>query len=298
MYSSGFILLYRDELEDWLFQDPQLYHWWLYLRLKATPKPCVQIVGKTRIRATLGYGEFATTISYLSKVWDADDRTVSSFLNLIEEDGRIETRKENGITIIRIKEYMRFSPPAGYFAKNGRRGMQSEMVPEMSDEMTDKTDTEMGVDMLSQTGNDLQSEVQTNKINLEEEKVKNSTAASRAQELEFFEKLKASEITLDEMAINLSLQSRQGVIDQLEIFKSFILPAEKFHTSFADFKRHFMSWQRTQTNRKNNNPQNKTNGTNEEKSIGDRDAASKRRGSDGTGRSAADYDQPFPTRNQ
>ena len=250
MYSSGFILLYRDELEDWLFQDPQLYHWWMYLRLKATPKPCVQIVGKTRIRATLGYGEFATTISYLAKVWDADDRTVSSFLNLIEEDGRIETRKENGITIIRIREYMRFSPPSGYFTKNVRRGTHSEMVPGMSDEMVVKTDTEMGDDMSPPMESDLQSEVQTNKINLEEEKLKKSSTASRAQEIEFFERLKASEITLDEMAINLSLRNRQGVIDQLEIFKSFILPAEKFHTTFADFKRHFMSWQRTQTNRK------------------------------------------------
>lgn len=296
MYSSGFILLYRDELEDWLFQDPQLYHWWMYFRLKATPKPCVQIVGKTRIRATLGYGEFATTISYLAKVWDADDRTVSSFLNLIEEDGRIETRKENGITIIRIREYMRFSPPSGYFTKNVRRGTHSEMVPGMSDEMVVKTDTEMGDDMSPPMESDLQSEVQTNKINLEEEKLKKSSTASRAQEIEFFERLKASEITLDEMAINLSLRNRQGVIDQLEIFKSFILPAEKFHTTFADFKRHFMSWQRTQTNRKNNNSQNKSNGTNDEKTTGGWDAANKRRGSEGSGRTAEDYDQPFPTR--
>lgn len=298
MYSSGFILLYRDELEDWLFQDPQLYHWWLYLRLKATPKPCVQIVGKTRIRATLGYGEFATTISYLAKVWDADDRTISSFLTFMEEAGRIETRKENGITIIKIKDYMKFSPPAGYFGRNGRRGMQTDMDVGMQDEMTAEMSGETGVDMQTSMDSPMQSEVQTNKINLEEEKIKNSTAASRAQEIEFFERLKTSEITLDEMAINLGLKDRKSVVDQLEIFQNFILPTEKYHTSFADFKRHFMSWQRTQKNRKPNNNQNNTNGKNEEKQSGGRDAASKRRGSDGTGRTAADYDQPFPTRGQ
>ena len=173
MYSSGFILLYRDELEDWLFQDPQLYHWWMYLRLKATPKPCVQIVGKTRIRATLGYGEFATTISYLAKVWDADDRTVSSFLNLIEEDGRIETRKENGITIIRIREYMRFSPPSGYFTKMCGVGRIVRWFPECQMKWLSKRIPKWGDDMSPPMESDLQSEVQTNKINLEEEKLKN-----------------------------------------------------------------------------------------------------------------------------
>ena len=93
MYNSGFVIVYRDEVEDWLWQDPQLYHWWSFLRMKATSRPCLQTVWRTRIRVRLNYGEYATTISYLARIWDVDERTVTSFLDLIEEDGRIEIRK-------------------------------------------------------------------------------------------------------------------------------------------------------------------------------------------------------------
>ena len=68
---------------------------------------------------------------------------MTSFLDLIEEDGRIEVRKENGISIIKIVGYERFSPPAGYFAKGIRRTNSNTM----GDEMMGETQSQMNDDM-------------------------------------------------------------------------------------------------------------------------------------------------------
>ncbi len=290
MYNSGFIIIYRDETEDWLFQDPQLYHWWTYLRMKATPKPCIQTVGKTRIRANLNYGDFATTISYLSRAWDADERTVASFLDLLEQDGRISIRRENGISIINIKEYVRFSPPAGYFAKGMRRGMARHTDSGMPYEMEPQTDSEMPGEMSS----DMRDGIHTNKINLEEEKLTNSTTPAIAHEEAFFEKLKQEEATMEQMCMNMRLPGKDALLEQLELFKSYVMPGEKFHDDYGDFKRHFMSWYRS-IEKKVNSPKKKSDGTNDQKQNGG-NVADRRRGSEGSARSAEDYDQPFPTR--
>ena len=294
MYNSGFTLIYRDETEDWLFQDPQLYHWWIYLRMKATPKPCVQTVGKTRIRAILNYGDFATTVSYLARVWDADERTVSSFLDLMEKDGRISIRKENGISIISIKEYVRFSPPAGYFSKGIRRNMRHEMEVEMTNETVIERISAMEETMPTEMPTEVQGETLPNKIILEEEKIKNSASSStRERELEFFEKLKASPITLEEMAKNFGLPDVSAVLCELEKFKNYLLPSGKRHNDFADFKIHFMNWHRCTT--QNEQSKKYQNGRNEEKQGGRRGSAESRRGSEGSAQSADDYDAPFPT---
>ena len=226
MYNSGFVIMYRDEVEDWLWQDPQLYHWWIFLRVKATSRPCLQTVGRTRIRVRLNYGEYATTISYLARIWDVDERTVTSFLDLIEEDGRIEVRKENGISIIKIVGYERFSPPAGYFAKGIRRTNSNTM----GDEMMGETQSQMNDDMknpvhslqLGDMAGEVQNGIPSNSIILEEEKIKNKSP-SPEREAEFFEKLKNSEIALEQIMMDLQLTTVNAVLYHLKIFYIFII---------------------------------------------------------------------------
>lgn len=303
MYNSGFVIMYRDEVEDWLWQDPQLYHWWSFLRVKATSRPCLQTVGRTRIRVRLNYGEYATTISYLARIWDVDERTVTSFLDLIEEDGRIEVRKENGISIIKIVGYERFSPPAGYFAKGIRRTnsnpMGDEMIGETQSQMND--DLKNPVHSLQQgdmTG-EVQNGIPSNSIILEEEKIKNKSP-SPEREAEFFEKLKNSEIALEQIMINLQLTTVNAVLEQLQIFEKFIMvDSSKYHQNYTDFTSHFMRWyNRCRASNESRNSKKYTDGTKEEKTSVPRRSASQRRGSEGSGRNADDYDQPFPTLNE
>lgn len=303
MYNSGFVIVYRDEVEDWLWQDPQLYHWWSFLRMKATPRPCLQTVGRTRIRVRLNYGEYATTISYLARIWDVDERTITSFLDLMEEDGRIEVRKENGISIIRIVGYEKFSPPAGYFAKGVKRNKPNHMGDEMTYETQGQRSDELENEDQSQTLDEMtsrvQSGVQPNNIILEEDKIKNKSP-SPEREAEFFEKLKNSEIALEQMAMTLKLTNVSAVLEQLEIFENFILgDSNKFHQNFSDFTSHFIRWfNRCRVTNESRNSKKHIDGTKEEKTSSSRRAASQRRGSEGSGRNADDYDQPFPTLNE
>lgn len=303
MYNSGFVIMYRDEVEDWLWQDPQFYHWWIFLRMKATSRPCLQTVGRTRIRVRLNYGEYATTISYLARIWDVDERTVTSFLDLIEEDGRIEVRKENGISIIKIVGYERFSPPAGYFAKGIRRNRQNsmgdEMTFEMSDEMSDDLNGPVPSGMSDGVADELQGGIPSDNIILEEEKIKNKSP-SPEREAEFFEKLKSSEIALEQIAQTLQLPGASAVLEQLQVFEKFIMgDSSKFHQNYSDFSSHFMRWfNRCRVSSESRISKKYTDGTKEEKTSISRKAASQRRGSEGTGRNADDYDQPFPTLNE
>lgn len=299
MYNSGFVILYRDEVEDWLWQDPQLFHWWCFLRMKASSKQSLQTVGRTRIRVRLNYGEYAATISYLARIWDVDERTVTSFLDLMEEDGRIELRKENGVTIIKIVGYERFSPPAGYFARGIKRdkptSMSDGMSFDMSTRMNDETETQIHSEMIPQMPDEIQSETPANKIILEDEKIKNKSP-SPEREAEFFERLKKSEIALEQIAMTLQLPTVSAVLEQLEIFEKFIMgDTDKFHQNYSDFTSHFMRWYNCcRATNESRNSKKYTDGTKEEKTKMPRSAASQRRGSEGSGRNPDDYDQPFP----
>ena len=299
MYNSGFVILYRDEAEDWLWEDPLQFHWWCFLRMKAASRPSLQTVGRTRIRVRIYYGEYATTISYLSRIWDIDERTVTSFLDLLEGDGRIEIRKENGITIIKIVGYEKFSPPAGYFAKGVKRakhnGMADEMPFEMTSELDDETAAQMPSEMLPEVCGQMPSEIPADKINLEKDKLKNNSPSPK-REAEFFENLKKSEASLEQMAMSLRLPSVAAVLEELEIFEKYIMAdPKKFHQNYADFSSHFIRWYNCcQTSNVSRNSKKHTDETKEEQTRKSRKSASQRRGSEGSARTPDDYDQPFP----
>lgn len=267
--------------------------------MKATSRPCLQTVGRTRIRVRLNYGEYATTISYLARIWDVDERTVTSFLDLMEEDGRIEVRKENGISIIRIVGYERFSPPAGYFVKGIKRSKPNPMGDEMALEMQGQTSDDLENPIHSQPLGDMSTEVQSetlaNKIILEDEKIKNKSP-SPEREAEFFDKLKNSEIALEQIAISLQLPTADAVLEQLQIFEKFVMgDSSKFHQNYSDFTSHFMRWyNRCRASNESRNSKKHIDGTKEEKTSVPRRSASQRRGSEGSGRNPDDYDQPFP----
>ena len=102
MYNSGYIPFYRDELEDWLIQDPQRFMWWIWIRCRAAYRPCMQCVGQARVEVNLQYGELAVTKTHLKNVWGVNIKTVDRFLKQMIKDGRISCRDEKGVLIIRI----------------------------------------------------------------------------------------------------------------------------------------------------------------------------------------------------
>lgn len=296
MYTSGFTFIYRDEELDSLFLNPKKFHWWIWLRLHAAPKPTIQYVGESGIRVRVQYGEIAATYSFLQRAWHADPRSVSDFLSDLEEEGRITIREEKGIKIIKINNFERFSPPAGYFSKRNRNESRSDMVEEsntqmqgdMHDTMLSESPDEMNSEMLSETPTELPTSRKIDK----EEKLKNNFSDSSAREKGFFEELKISDLTIEQMLYSLKpLDGKDGLMRLLDEFFNYCLSTEDFHPDYKSFKQHFINWARIQI-RENSKVKTKTaqNG-NKEKGAGA--ASAGRRGSEGSARTAADYEKSF-----
>lgn len=299
MYTSGFTLIYRDEEQDWLFEDRVRYTWWLQLRMKATYQPCVQSVGRTRVTVNLNTGEYATTKVFLSRMWDADERAVDTFLNLLEQDGRISMRRESNVLIIKIHQYERFSPPTGYFNRKKSAETSDDLSNALPTEMQGETRTQtlsekltsMQDNPLSEMQMETQTETETNKINRKTENFSDRVSA-RTQEIEFFKRLKSCS---EEDRYNLCKcitctdQELPNLIDQ---FEGYVLASEGYHPNFARLKGHFSNWAKIQYR---NDEVKKSKMT---ASMGKRSESrvAARKGSEGAPRPADDYDVPFPTR--
>lgn len=302
MYTSGFTIIYKDEEQDWLFEDRVRFTWWLQLRMKAAYQPCVQSVGRTRVTINLNVGEFATTKVFLARMWDADERAVDTFLNLLEQDGRISMRRESNILIIKIHQYERFSPPAGYFNRKKSSLESDELSKESRTEMQSQMQTLMRSDTLdgtldntvSETQTEAQTETRINKINNITIKTENFnySETARSQEIEFFKKLKnCSEEDRYFLCKNITC-SEPELLNLIDQFEGHVFASEEYHNSFARLKGHFSNWAKIQF-RNDEIKKSKMAAPIEKKSES---KAAARKGSDGAPRPASDYDAPFPTR--
>lgn len=296
MYTSGFTLIYRDEEQDWLFEDRVRFTWWLQLRMKAAYQPCVQSVGRTRVTINLSVGEFATTKVFLARMWDADERAIDSFLNLLEQDGRISMRRESNILIIKINQYERFSPSSGYFDKkksiNECIEIQGEMQTKMHSEMNAEMHGVMQSEADRESHHELQSETQTNKINNINLKTENNNLCEcgREQEIELFKRLKSC--TEEDRyyfckSITCSEDKLQQLMDQ---FEGHIMASEEYHTNFARLKFHFSNWAKKEY-RNDEIKRSRIANIDRKSEV----SASSRRGTSAEPRSSSDYDIPFPT---
>lgn len=294
MYTSGFTLIYKDEEQDWLYQDPVRFSWWIWLRNHAASKPCIQSVGATRIIVRLQYGEVASTLSFLHRAWNADERAIDNFLKLLVEDGRISIRDEKGIMVVRVLQYEKFSPPSGYFARHTRSDMSD--VPQ--DGMRNRIQPQMRTNMRSEIGTVMVDEIEDETepempVSRKKEKLKKNLSDYSARERGFFEELINSDMTIEQMLFSLKPDNgREGLLHMLEEFLNYCLGAEDFHPTFQGFKQHFMNWARIQI-RENLKFKSKNIQNVQKEKRGTPAGAARRRGSEGSARTAADYEKPF-----
>ena len=158
MYNSGYIPFYRDELDDWLIQDPQRFMWWIWIRCRAAYKPCMQCVGQARVEVNLQFGELAVTKTYLKNVWGVNIKTVDRFLKQMVKDGRISCRDEKGILIIRVTKDELITVPSGR-VKETDTGKESQMQILTDDDLTDETDGEMSAELPSEMPDEIHDEM-------------------------------------------------------------------------------------------------------------------------------------------
>lgn len=293
MYNSGYIPFYRDELEDWLFQDPQRFMWWIWIRCRAAYKPCMQCVGQARIEVNLRFGELAVTKTHLKNVWGVNIKTVDRFLKQMVKDGRISFRDEKGVLIIRVMRNELVAVPSGKVSETDDV-MESPMSGDTTYETPTETDDEMADEMTDEIADEISAQVPPFIRNKENNNQKNFDIDLPAREKGFFEELKKSDLTLEQMNYSLKPENGQdGLLVLLEEFINQCLGTDDFHDSFSDFKRHFMNWARKEIRtRKTTNTKN-TQNERKEKEPGPGSRAAGRRGAEVSARTAADYEKPF-----
>lgn len=297
MYKSGYIPFYRDELDDWLVQDPQRFLWWLWIRCHAVYKPCMQCVGQARVEVNLQYGELAATKTHLKNVWGVNIKTVDRFLKQMIKDGRISCRDEKGVLIIRIVREELISAPSGKVNET-----HIEIDNDITHVTEDKITNEMDIERDAETPDELQGGIPSQMTaqipsiirNKENNNLKNFDIDLSAREKEFFEELKKSDMTLEQMTYSLKPESGiEGLLLLLEEFINQCLSTDEFHNTFSEFKKHFMNWARKEIrSRITENKKIIRNGK-KEKEPAQETGTARRRGAEVSARTAADYEKPF-----
>lgn len=299
MYNSGYIPFYRDELDDWLIQDPQRFMWWIWIRCRAAYKPCMQCVGQARVEVNLRSGELAITKTHLKNVWGVNIKTVDRFLKQMVKDGRISCRDEKGILIIRVVRSELIMAISGKTNEIGARmndSLQSETDDDLTNEIEIETDAEMSDDMPIVIPDEIHTEMTTIKRNIEYNNKKNFEIDFSAREKKFFEELKKSELTLEQMAYSLKPENGiEGLLLLLDEFINQCLSTDEYHNSFSDFKKHFMNWARKEIRSRITENKKIIQHGKKEKEPGQETGTARRRGAEVCARSAADYEKPFPT---
>lgn len=296
MYNSGYIPFYRDELDDWLIQDPQRFMWWIWIRCRAAYRPCMQCVGQARVEVNLQYGELAVTKTHLKNVWGVNIKTVDRFLKQMIKDGRISCRDEKGVLIIRIVREELISAPSGKVNET-----HLDIDNEITHVTENKITSEMDIETDAETSDEIQGELPIQMtaqipmiIRNKENNKKKSDIDLPAREKEFFEELKKSDLTLEQMAYSLKPESgTEGLLLLLEEFINQCLSTDEFHNTFSEFKKHFMNWARKEIrSRITENKKIIRNGK-KEKEPGQESGTARRRGAEISARTAADYEKPF-----
>lgn len=304
MYNSGFTLLYRDEWQDWLLNDPKKFVWWLRLRSMATHEECVRrlIIGKSTVKVSISFGEIATTWASLSSTFRADERSIKEFVGDMEDEGRLVSRRENGVLIIKINNYEKFSPIGGTSRigemSNGRHGQKivNAVANPQTLTMAD-TDVHAIADTSVNPRAETQPQTQTLEINIDKEKnIENLKNKNRERIEEFFKKLKASS---DEekhwlsQAIGCEEADLPNLITQ---FEGYALLNPEDYASYGAFQQHFVNRVSKIHRDKSQTKTNSYGKTTRETGGGAESSASRRRGADGTPRADSEYRKPFPTR--
>ncbi|MCD3204030.1 DnaA N-terminal domain-containing protein [Clostridium botulinum] len=101
--SEGWIKIYRNIQEHWIWQNPQKLKWWLDILLLANYKDNKFLLGNEVI--TIERGEHHTSELKLAERWGVSKTTVRKFLKLLEEENMIELKKSKKGTTFKVTNY-------------------------------------------------------------------------------------------------------------------------------------------------------------------------------------------------
>lgn len=102
----GWIKLYRDIQDHWVYQDPAVFRMWVDILMMANHEPRkVELKTKKQL-ITVGRGQFWTSYRSLSRRWGMSDKTIKKWLTLLQGDGMIYIdSKPNSGTLVTVRNY-------------------------------------------------------------------------------------------------------------------------------------------------------------------------------------------------
>lgn len=100
---GGWIKIYRNIQEHWIWEDAQRFKWWIDLILMANHKDKKLLLGGELV--VIKRGSFHTSELKLAERWDVDRKTVRRFLELLENDHMIYVNRTTKGTTIEVSNY-------------------------------------------------------------------------------------------------------------------------------------------------------------------------------------------------
>ncbi len=96
---AGWIKIHRKIIDHWIWTDSKRLKWWMDLLLLTNHSDKKVMLGGKLV--VLKRGSFHTSELKLSERWNVSRNTVRNYLNALEKDTMITTKKtKNGTTII------------------------------------------------------------------------------------------------------------------------------------------------------------------------------------------------------
>ncbi|NFF88057.1 hypothetical protein FC774_09280 [Clostridium botulinum] len=101
--SEGWIKLYRNLREHWIWEDPVKLRWWIDMLLQANHHDKKVALGNEII--LIRRGSFHTSELKLAKRWCTSKKSARTFLDLLQNDGMINMAKSFKGTTIEVSKY-------------------------------------------------------------------------------------------------------------------------------------------------------------------------------------------------
>ena len=100
---TGWIKIHRKIIDHWIWEDAKRFKWWMDILLLTNHTDKKTMIGGELI--TIKRGTFHTSELKLSERWNVSRNTVRNYLNALEKDNMIDTKKTRNGTTIEVRNY-------------------------------------------------------------------------------------------------------------------------------------------------------------------------------------------------
>ncbi|WP_381412257.1 DnaD domain protein [Staphylococcus epidermidis] len=100
---TGWIKIHRKIIDHWIWADSKRFKWWLDILLLTNHSDKKMMIGGNLV--LLKRGSFHTSELKLSERWNVSRNTVRNYLNALEKDNMINTKKTKNGRTIKVHNY-------------------------------------------------------------------------------------------------------------------------------------------------------------------------------------------------